>query len=70
MHGRLVQKMEERQNVGKWIKNKYGVVMCSACREPAINYREGAIITKWQRTNYCPNCGEKMHFEERKEDEK
>ena len=38
---------------GRWIASHDEFCACSICKYP--------VYVGWNRTNYCPNCGAKMH---------
>ena len=41
---------------GKWVKNKYGIPMCSVCGGSQMCDHGGHIC----KSNFCPNCGADM----------
>ena len=41
---------------GRWVDTDSEFAQCSLCKYP--------VYAAWNATNYCPNCGAKMDFEE------
>jgi len=56
----LVLKDERPQ--GEWKEFKYGLYYCSRCFERVDKdiERIDALVSKGERSNYCPACGAKM----------
>lgn len=45
---------------GRWIKNKYGFIVCSECDYPALEVMTGCLVNRHleqYETDFCPNCG-------------
>ena len=49
--------LEKERKTGKWIKDIYGNVVCSECKENRRDNRIGHIA-------FCNSCGAKMEVEE------
>lgn len=58
--GRLTEKWERPK--GEWKEFKYGLYYCSRCFERVDKdiERIDALVSKGERSNYCPVCGAKM----------
>ncbi len=58
--GRLTEKWERSR--GEWKEFKYGLYYCSRCFERVGKdiERIETLVSKGERSNYCPICGAKM----------
>ena len=55
-------KAEHEKPQGKWVEFKYGLYYCSRCFERVDKdiERIDALVSKGERSNYCPCCGADM----------
>ena len=57
-----VETVKNERPQGEWIEFKYGLYYCSRCFERVDKdiERIDALVSKGERSNYCPACGAKM----------